>query len=99
MEKITSNDVLSSFETMKETCPFCSQTDCYGDCDGAKADADEDGLQDKTHINDRRTFNAIIDGIHSLVLAHVSAGIDVTSDQYQKGLETAFDAIQNNYGV
>ena len=97
MEKITSNDVLSSFETMKETCPYCGQINCYGDCDGSQGDVD--GLEDENGMNDRRTFNAIIDGIHSLVLAHVSAGIDVTSEQYQEGLETAFDAIQNNYGI
>lgn len=97
MEKITSNDVLSSFETMKETCPYCSQIDCYGDCDDSASDVD--GQEDRNGREDRRTFNAIIDGLHSLVLAHVSAGIDVTSEQYQEGIETALDAIQNNYGV
>jgi hypothetical protein len=97
MKKVTLEDVWASFSDMKETCIYCGKKECYGDCEGSKNDTI--GLEDPDYVNDRRTFNAIIDGIQSLILAHSCAGIDVTSEQYQEGIETALDAIQNNYGI
>ena len=41
-------------------------------------------------------FNAAIDGLESLILAHACAGIDVTSPAYIEGVETAVEAISNN---
>lgn len=50
-----------------------------------EADTDENSL-----------YNAAIDGLESLVLAHYCAGIDVTSSEYIEGVETAAQAIGNN---
>lgn len=50
----------------------------------------------KTHLD--RLYNAAIDGIESLVLAHACAGVDVQSPAYIEGIETAVDAIANSFG-
>jgi hypothetical protein len=44
----------------------------------------------------RLTYNGALDGIESLILAHACAGIDVAAAEYQKGVQTALDAIANN---
>jgi hypothetical protein len=41
-------------------------------------------------------FNAAIDALESLILAHACAGIDVESPAYVEGIETAVEAISNN---
>ena len=47
----------------------------------------------KTAAN--RQYNAAIDGLESLILAHACAGVDVESPAYVEGIETAVDAIAN----
>jgi hypothetical protein len=42
-----------------------------------------------------RQYNAAIDGLESLILAHACAGVDVESSAYLEGIETAVDAIAN----
>jgi hypothetical protein len=41
-------------------------------------------------------LKAMLDAIESLVLAHACAGVDVQSEPYLQGLETAVEAIFNN---
>jgi hypothetical protein len=43
-----------------------------------------------------RQFNAAIDGLESLILAHACAGVDVESPAYVEGIETAVEAIANH---
>ena len=43
-----------------------------------------------------RQYNAVIDGLESLVLAHACAGVDVESPAYVEGVETAVEAIANH---
>jgi hypothetical protein len=44
-------------------------------------------------------FNAAIDGLESLILAHACClRIDVTIPAYLEGIETAVEAIVNNFG-
>ncbi len=45
-------------------------------------------------IKDR--YNAAIDGVESLVLAHACAGVDVQSNEYVAGLKVAIESITNN---
>lgn len=45
-----------------------------------------------------QSYNAAIDGIESLVLAHACAGIDVSSKKYIEGLQTALDAVAHYLG-
>lgn len=42
-------------------------------------------------------YNAAIDGLESLILAHAVAGLDVESESYREGIETAVESINNNY--
>ena len=43
-------------------------------------------------------YNAAIDGLESLILAHACSGIDVESPEYLEGIETAESAIGHHYG-
>lgn len=43
-----------------------------------------------------RLYNAAIDSLESLILAHACAGIDVASPAYIEGIETAVEAIGNH---
>ena len=43
-----------------------------------------------------RLYNAAIDGLESLILAHACAGINVGSPAYVEGIETAVDAISHH---
>ena len=43
-------------------------------------------------------YNAAIDGVESLILAHHFAGIDVTTPEYVEGVESAVLAISNIFG-
>jgi hypothetical protein len=42
-------------------------------------------------------YNAAVDGIESLILAHACAGIDIETPEYIEGIETAAQAIGNNF--
>lgn len=44
-----------------------------------------------------REYNAAIDSLESLILAHACAGVDVESPAYVEGIETAVDAITNHF--
>jgi hypothetical protein len=43
-----------------------------------------------------RQYNAAIDGLEALILAHACAGVDVETPAYIEGVETAVDAIANH---
>jgi hypothetical protein len=43
-----------------------------------------------------RAFNAAVDGLEALILAHACAGVDITSPAYIEGIETAVDALNNH---
>jgi len=52
-------------------------------------------LQDETAGPE---YEAAIDGLLSLILAHACAGIDVKSPAYLQGIEVAVESIANDYG-
>ena len=41
-------------------------------------------------------YNAAIDGLESLVIAHACSGVDVESPAYIEGIEAAVEAIANH---
>jgi hypothetical protein len=53
---------------------------------------------DLKHANDKRTVQAAMDAIESLILAHAVAGVDVASPAYVEGIEIAVEACWNNLG-
>jgi len=46
---------------------------------------------------DQASYNASIDGLESLVLAHACAGINVEDPRYVAGIATALEAISNHH--
>lgn len=44
-----------------------------------------------------KTFNAAMDGIESMILAHACAGIDIESPAYIEGIDTAVNACGENF--
>lgn len=42
-------------------------------------------------------FDNAIDGLESLILAHACTGVDITDPKYVEGIETALEAIANEY--
>lgn len=75
------------------------ETNCYGisityepsntDCAVISSNMKE------TNTEENKKFNAAVDGIESLILAHFCAGYDITSGAYLEGIETAYNAIAN----
>lgn len=64
---------------------------CFGitiQNNGITSDLHEKGASDE--------YDAAMDAIESIVLAHHCAGIDVTTPAYLEGIETAVEAIANN---
>lgn len=45
---------------------------------------------------DNAEFNAGVDAMESMILAHHLAGVDITDARYIEGIETAYEAIGNN---
>jgi hypothetical protein len=54
-------------------------------------------LQTEHHDEEDEEYNAAMDGIESLILAHACAGIDITTPAYLQGIETAVSACANQY--
>src|ERR1019366_8705152 len=75
----------------RETCPSCGQPGC---CDGSQG-ADEHNESDED-VASRHNYNAFIDAVESIALAHACVGIDVGDSRYVEGLRTALNAAANN---
>ena len=80
----------------RETCPSCGQTECVNECDGAQG-ADENNNESEEDAIGRQRYNAAVDALEAIVLAHACAGIDIGDPRYVIGLETALDAFSNNF--
>jgi len=46
--------------------------------------------------DDPSAYNAAMDAVESMILAHACAGIDITNPQYIEGIQTAVQACANN---
>jgi hypothetical protein len=53
----------------------------------------DNGVMDEEDV----AFNAAIDGLESLVLAHACAGVDVDGEDYRHGVVTALETIANKF--
>lgn len=78
---------------LKESCPVCSQPDCFFDCEMSQA---EDSPESEEDARSRIEYNAAVDGITSMILAHAIAGIDVETPAYIEGIETSVQAAGDN---
>jgi hypothetical protein len=79
----------------RETCPSCGLADCVNDCDGAQG-ADENNDESEEDAVARQRYNAFVDAIESIALAHACAGVNISDPAYAAGLETALEAAGNN---
>lgn len=65
--------------------------------DKTKAGTIHSDLKDTNGVDIRADeYNAAIDGLEALILAHACSGIDVASTQYAGGVYDAVDAITNH---
>ena len=48
--------------------------------------------EDESGSEDDSEYEAAIDGIESLILAHACAGVDVSAPAYAQGIQTAVEA-------
>lgn len=88
---------------LKASCPYCHTVDCDWDCDlSQEAFSDAKDSLEREELNEdhcrRLQWNAAIDGVESLILALVCAGVPV-DDKFKVAVQTALDAIANNYDV
>jgi hypothetical protein len=74
----------------KENCEFCGE-----ECSNNPEHCPQFNT-DVVEFCRRIEYNAAIDGLESLILAHYCAGIDVEKPAYVEGIQTALDAIGNN---
>ena len=53
-------------------------------------------MDDGTGVEKNLEYEAAIDAVESLILAHACAGVDIESQAYVKGIEDSIEAISNN---
>jgi len=80
----------------RETCPSCDQADCCNQCDGSRG-ADDNEESEGDAIN-RTRYNAVLNAVESIILAHACAGIKVDDPKYIEGIETTLEAAGNALG-
>jgi hypothetical protein len=79
--------------TLTEPCPKCHREECYGECrSGGFADPEEE--QEEIQ---RVRYNCFIDGMESLIMGCAASGLDVGSDAFQHGVQTAIDTASNRF--
>ena len=55
------------------------------------------GLRTEHEDTEDELYNAAIDGIESMILAHACAGVDIESPAYLEGIETAVQSVSQNF--
>ena len=66
----------------------------YADAQGQRSGSVTSSLHSSEADDDQ--FNAAMDAVESIVLAHACAGIDVTDPRYVEGVRTCIQACANN---
>ena len=81
--------------TLKETCPYCCQTDCYFSCE--QSTWDDDDLETREDTENREAYNHVMDGIEALLLALAAEGVNVARKEFRTAIQTAQDAAANEH--
>lgn len=79
----------------RDCCPSCGEPMCANHCDGSQG-ADESNTETEEDAHERAQYNAGLNMLESLVLAHACAGVKVESGEYLNGVNTALEAFANN---
>ena len=69
--------------------PACNTCWCGSQAKASDEDAEDSAL--------RLRHNGALDCLEAIILAHACGGIDVTASVYLEGIETAVDAIVNQF--
>tara|TARA_Y100000310_G_C20569762_1_gene757392 strand:+ start:286 stop:624 length:339 start_codon:yes stop_codon:yes gene_type:complete len=80
---------------LKQACPYCSEVNCYADCDGSEEPLNR--LESQNEMEDRRCFNSAIDGIESFIMAIYARGVVLPDDVLREALQTVCDALDNQF--
>lgn len=86
-------DSVTISSTLHEKCPYCEKIDCEIDC--FKEDIDTRNFMLRQNLGMVK-WNAAIDLLESLVMAHAGSGVDIFSSAYGIGLHSALEAFGNN---
>lgn len=65
--------------------------------DGGGGSITSTDLKTEHEDEEDELYNAAMDGIESMILAHAIAGVDVESPAYLEGIETAVEGCANNF--
>lgn len=65
--------------------------------DGGGGSISSPQLKTEHEDEEDELYNAAMDGIEAMILAHAIAGVDVESPAYIEGIETAVEGCANNF--
>ena len=75
-------------------CPHCGELYCNFSCEESRLPQSE-GVENAEEVKERLAYNRAIDGAESVILAMITAGIDVDR-RFYSAVMTAMDGIVNN---
>lgn len=84
---------------LKDNCPYCADSECNFSCDQSQyaMGTDEELESEQEHL-DRIQWNAAIDGLESLIMGYAGQGMDINDPKFHKAVQSALDAISNQFG-
>ena len=92
-EKYPSGSITSD---LKESCPYCGQSDCYFSCDMSQGQPeDEPELETEAQVEQRQQFNSAVDGVESLLLSLACAGLNLDTPKICEAIETTIQSIEH----
>jgi hypothetical protein len=74
-------------------CDSITVTLCEGKCGAVESTLKTVCIFDPEDVQ----YNAAVDGLEALILAHACAGVDILSEPYQKGVFEAVEIICNQF--
>jgi hypothetical protein len=80
-------------DLVRTTCPFCGDQLCIFDCDQSQAEGSSEEVQA------RLEFNAGLDMLESLILAHACEGVNVEDERYRNGIRAVLDAMREQLNL
>ena len=84
---------------MKETCSYCKDPACDMDCPQFQEHCSDRDLEEQQRKQAERyeflAHRAAVDALESIIMAHAGCGVDIASNDYVAGIETAWEALAN----
>jgi hypothetical protein len=91
---------------LRTQCPYCHIENCNFDCDDSQVAYSQATevltrnleFEIEQEVITRLQWNAAVDGVQSMILACAGAGIDIATPAFSGAVQSALDAIGNEYG-